>query len=151
MLEKLRELKQKLIIFTHYPNMIQILRRFVKDLGLACFNIEEGNSIDSILRFNNMDGQAIFLLNLDLNQDENQHLTKFDLSKIQNIVIFDQSTDPDYDILSILKQSQLQITIKITIYRFLVENSIEEIMYRRVQASREVCRALFTNSGEMHS
>ena len=67
MLEKLRELKQKLIIFTHYPNMIQILRRFVKDLGLACFNIEEGNSIDSILRFNNMDGQAIFLLNLDLN------------------------------------------------------------------------------------
>lgn len=63
-IEDLSSSSKKLILCTNYPDLIPILRRFLKEVGIACFMHQPTDSIDSVYRFNLYSGKAVFLFQL---------------------------------------------------------------------------------------
>ena len=79
---------RKMIICSHYPEMLVLLKRYFKETGVACFMFQPMMSIDTVFRFNLYSGQAVFLLEIGQNWTKKE-CSYFDLDFIQNIVIFD--------------------------------------------------------------
>ena len=104
LIENLRSGSGKIIVCSHYPHMIVLLKKYFKDSGVACFMYQPSSSIDSVYRFNLYSGQAVFLFQLDQSWTR-EEFTHFDLDFIQNIVIFDNKGNIESDIMRVFRVS----------------------------------------------
>ena len=89
-----------MIVCSHYAHMLLLLKKFFKEIGVACFMYQPLMSIDSVFRFNLYCGQAVFLLHLGQEWTK-EDCSFFDLDLIQNVVIFDQKGAPENDLINL--------------------------------------------------
>jgi len=131
LLEPLMDEGHKVLVFSQFVTMLDILRGTVKQRDWPHFYLagDTENRGDLVERFQNSDGAAVFLISLKAGG------FGLNLTAASYVVLFDPWWDPAVEMQAIDRTHRIGQTSKVMAYRLLMKDSIEQKI-RQLQRSK---------------
>lgn len=142
-LETLEGDNKRVIVCTRYPGLIVQLKKYLKDTGIACFTYEPLKTIDTVQRFNYFSKPAVFLHLVGQTWTKSKS-SFFDLTCIQNILLFEGADSSEDALIKLFQVCQLPFSSDIKVINLVAQDTLEHVMFQKNLCTKRILKSLFS-------